>query len=62
MNRQNNNPQQQNQQNAQKKGPSLKIGRVHYIQGEAILEGEPVMKGMFSIVHTLQLYSLILSA
>ena len=53
MNQQNN----YQQQNAQKKGPGPKIGQVHYIQGEAILEGEPVMMGMFCIAHTLLLYS-----
>ena len=49
MNQQYNNPPQGNQQNAQKKGPGPITGRVRYIQGEAILEGEPIMMGMFSI-------------
>jgi len=57
MNQQNNYQQQNSQQNAQKKGPGPKIGQVHYIQGEAILEGEPVVMGMFCIAHTLLLYS-----
>ena len=54
MNQQINKPQQGNQQNAQKKGPGPKTGRVHYIHGEAILEGEPIMMGMFFITCTLQ--------
>jgi hypothetical protein len=45
------NQQQNNQQNAQKKGPGPKSGRVHYIQVGAILEGEPMMMGMFSIAN-----------
>jgi hypothetical protein len=50
-------PQQQNQNknnnlNAQKgKGENKKIGRVFYTQASAILEGEPVMMGMFPIAN-----------
>jgi hypothetical protein len=50
MNQQYNAQQQSSQQGAQKKGTRPKMARVHYAQGETILEGEPVILGMYLIV------------
>jgi hypothetical protein len=38
-------------QNAQKGKPVRKTGRVYHTEVEAILEGEPIMMGMFSVAN-----------
>jgi len=38
-----------NQENVSKNRSVTKMGRVHYTRADAILEGEPIMMGMFSI-------------
>jgi hypothetical protein len=52
FNQQYNVQQQSGQQGAQKKGTGPRMARVHFVQGETFLDGEPVVLGMyFNLIH-----------
>jgi hypothetical protein len=52
VNQQHNAQQQSGQLGVQKKGSGPRMARVHFVQGETFLDGEPIVLGTyFNLIH-----------